>query len=1028
MVRLTRFLAKRWQLMAALILMLAILAIQAVIAIPKSEDPIIRFPFANTVVVLPGANAEQMEQLVTIPIEQAVRRIEDVKEIYSESFDGVVNIGIEFKWGVDSAAKFDEVVREVNAIRGSLPQGVAAIEFIRADSSLANVAQLAITAPGAAPRRVEGLATDLRDALERVPGVQRSEIWGTAPSEIQVQLDLDRLVAARLAPTAVVQALRSQGLTPTIGALDAGSRRLNVQQPGRFRSLEDIRALPLTREGAAVLTLGSVAAVQWAAAEQRHLTRLNGREAVFVSVKADLNADIFAVQRGVTAVVDDFTTRLPPGAMIHWPFDQSRNVSGRLEQLGRDMLIAVLIVLLTLLPLGLRPSLIVMLSIPFSLALGVLLLDLLGFSLNQLSIAGFILALGLIVDDSIVVIEIIVRRMNEGLSAGEAAIRGMGEISMAVIGCTATVILAFLPLLFLPDSAGGFIRSLPAAVLVAVIASLIAALTVIPFLAGKLLRRQDSAGSNRLLTVVLGAIHRVYSPVVAWALANPTRTIAGSLLLVVATLPLVARLGFSLFPESDIPQFMIEVEAQQGASLAETDRAIRHAEAVLARRSDLDWYLANTGRGNPQVYYNFAPQRVRTTTGALFVSFKAWDADDSPRALDQIRTDLGQFPGARFTVRRFVNGPPVDAPIVVRLIGQDLATLEQLSQKVAEVVDSVAGVRDIDNRQAIRQLDIDLRLDADRVGLLGITPGSIDQLLAIAVSGQPVASYYDTRGQGYPVVVKAGPDPTFQASQLDRLYTWTPAGLAVPLATLVTPQLRSGPPQINRLQQERLLVIRGYAEPGYQPVDLALEIKDRLDRISLPAGYRISLGGQAEAAANSFGGLGPTVIITLFGIAIVLLLEFRGFGQALVVAFVIPFGVAGGIVALWIAGLPLSFTAAIGFITLIGIEIKNSILLVDLANTLRDRGMELMAAAIQAGEERFLPVLLTSLTAIGGLVPLIAEQSGLYSPLAIVIAGGLVSSTVIARIVTPVAYVALERRRDAKVARPQAPALTGATP
>jgi multidrug efflux pump subunit AcrB len=1024
MMALAAFLSKRWQLMVALMAMLAIMGINATIEITKSEDPIIRFPFANTVVVVPGANAAQMEQTVTIPIEKAIRRIEDVKEIYSESFDGVANIGVEFKWGVDSQAKFDEVVREINAIRASLPPTVQAIEFIRADSSLANVAQLAIVAPGTEVRRIESLAVDLRDAIERLPGVQRAEIWGIPPSEVHVVPDFNRLAAARLSPSDIVSAIRSQGLSTAIGTAESTDRRFNVQQSGRFKSLEDVRDIALTRVGDSVVKLGGVADVRWSNAETRHITRLNRQPVAFVSVKAELNADIFAVKSRVAQTVEGFKSRLPASAHIVVPFDQSRNVTERLGQLARDMMLAIVIVLLTLLPLGFRASLIVMASIPFSLMLGMLALHHTGFSLNQLSIAGFVLALGLIVDDSIVVIEIIVRRINAGMEPVAAAIQGMGEINAAVIGCTATVVLAFLPLLFLPDSAGGFLRSLPAAVLATVIASLIASLTVIPFLAGKLLRPNTGTDGNRILVVTLAAIHRFYAPLLSLAMRFPRRTIIIALGAVGLSFLLVPKLGFSLFPESDTPQIMIEVESQQGAGLRETDRAVAFAEKVLAARNDLDWVMANVGRGNPQVYYNFAPQRLRTTTGALFVSFREWDPKRSPQALEEIQAALLAYPGARFTVRRFVHGPPIDAPIVVRVIGKDFETLDALAARAVSVLSSTPGVRDIDNRQAIRQIDFDPQPDAERAGLLGVKPGAIDQLLTVALSGQTAATYYDLSGQAFPIVVRSSSDDFFPATALAGLRVWTATGQAVPLSSLVKMKLSSVPSQITRYQQERVIVIRAYAKTGYLPVDLARSVEARLRMIPVPAGYSYQMGGQAKAATSSFGGLAPVLIVTLFGIAIILLVEFGGFGQALVVAFVIPFGVAGGILALWIFGESLSFTAAIGLVTLIGIEIKNSILLVDLANKLRTvDGLSLQEAVLRAGEERFLPVLLTSMTAIGGLIPLIIDHSGLYSPLAIVIAGGLVSSTLIARIITPVAYLLLEQpgeMRSRRVASTQA--------
>jgi multidrug efflux pump subunit AcrB len=424
--------------------------------------------------------------------------------------------------------------------------------------------------------------------------------------------------------------------------------------------------------------------------------------------------------------------------------------------------------------------------------------------------------------------------------------------------------------------------------------------------------------------------------------------------------------------------------------------------------------MSNTGQGNPRVYYNFAPQRLRTTTGALFISFKAWDPARGPAVIDRLRSELAHYPAAKFSVRRFENGPPIDAPIVVRVIGKELATLDALADRVVATIRSTQGTRDVDNRQSVRQIDLDFDVDQAKIGLLGVAPGAVDQSLSIVINGAKAADFYDTSGQSFPVVVRALSDNHFATADLSKLYVWNAKGAAIPLDQIVRVGFTTAPSQITRYQQERVIIIRAYAQPGFLPVDLARKIEGKLATIDLPSGYRFQLGGQAEAATASFSGLGVTLLVAVFGILIVLLWEFGSFSQAMVVAFVIPFGVSGGLIALWIAGYSLSFTAAIGFVALIGIEIKNSILLVDLANQLRSAGTELRVAVIRAGEERFLPVLLTSLTAIGGLIPLILEKSALYSPLAVVIAGGLVSSTLVARIVTPVVYLLLVGRSESE--------------
>ncbi|MBI1185989.1 MAG: MMPL family transporter [Alphaproteobacteria bacterium] len=1003
----TRFFVERWQFTLVMFGLLIALGAAAIVAIPKSEDPITRFPFVGVVVVLPGADAEQMERLVAIPLEQAMNGIEDVVAINSSSRAGVTSLGIEFVYGVDPERKFDEVVRELNVVRPNLPDGVTLARADRRNPAQANVVQMALVSEDASFRQMESYARGLRDAIERAPGVQQAEIWGAPPTEVRVSADIDRLAAYRLPLTAVADALRREGADVPIGAVEAGGRRLNVEATGGFDSLEEIRRVVLRVADGVIVTVGDVSDVAWANDQRAHITRYNGQRAVIVTARAKLGETVFDVIRGVRGEVDDFAERLPENITLERGFDQAETVAHRLSTLGRDFCIAILLVLVTLLPLGFRASLVVMMSIPLSLAIGVFALNMLGYSLNQLSIAGFVLALGLLVDDSIVVTENISRRLREGLPPRDAAIAGVSEINIAVIGCTATLLLAFVPLMALPEAAGDFIRSLPVAVVVTITASLVVSLTIIPFLASRMLPKSAAGKSNAVLDAVMGAIHTFYRPALHVALQRPLLTVIVGLAVSIASLGLIPRLGFSLFPENDSPYFMVDVELPEGAAISETDKAVRHADAVLGAHEEIGWRFANSGRGNPQVYYNLFPEEQRSNIGQIYARFEHWEAGDGHALLERIRDELNVFPGAKFTVRRFENGPPIEAPIAVRIRGADLAALGEIAGAVERIVLETPGTRDVSNPLAARLVDLDMNIDIAAASLRGVPPGAVDDALRIAVGGATVASYRDPVGDAYPIVLRAPRDDALPASALQRLFVWTESGAAAPLSEVADPRFTSGPARIDRYKRERTVTVEAYTQPGYLTSRVTADVAGRLAAIDLPPGYAIEFGGQAEAQSESFGGLGPAIMIAMFGIIAVLLLEFKSFAASAVVAFVIPFGVMGGLIALFLAGQSLSFTAVIGFVALIGIEIKNSILLVEFANQERARGATLKDAIEKAGEVRFLPVLLTSLTAIGGLTPLVLENSPLYSPLALVIIGGLVSSTLVARIVTPAMYLLL---------------------
>jgi multidrug efflux pump subunit AcrB len=1009
----TRFFVDRWQFSAVLFTLLVALGIGAIFSIPKSEDPITEFPGVAIAVILPGADAEQMERLVAIPIEDQINAIEDAREIRSASRAGLAVINVEFEWGADAEEKFGEVVREINVVRPTLPDGVVDIRMRRYNPAQAAIVQMALTSDDASFRQLEAYAKGLRDALERAPGVQQADVWGAPPAEVRVAANLDQLAAYRLPLAALADALQREGVDTPIGAVEAGGRRFNVQSSGSFDSLDEIRRVALRAQNGSLVTVGDVAEVSWANDERSHITRFNGERAVFISAQARLGESIFDVIAGVRPRVDAFEQSLPENIQLQRGFDQSETVTHRLGNLARDFAIALALVLLTLLPLGFRASIVVMVSIPLSLAIGVVAIQELGYSLNQLSIAGFVLALGLLVDDSIVVTENIARHLRQGMTPRDAAIAGVSEINIAVIGCTATLLLAFVPLMALPEGAGAFVRSLPVAVVTTIIASLFVALTIIPFLASRLLPRSDSGHSNALLDGVMGAIHNIYRPALHVALAHPRKTVFAGLAAFLLSLGLIPQLGFSLFPENDSPYFLVDIETPQGSAVSETDAAVVFAERVLASHPEIDWRFANSGRGNPQIYYNEIPPEQLSNQGQIYARFHEWRREEGMGVIAEIREQLDQYPRARMNLRRFANGPPIEAPIAVRINGPDLAALGELAGEVERIIRETPGARDVSNPMSERLIDLDLNIDDAAAALRGVQAGAIDHTLRIAIAGLPVAQFRDPAGDAFPVVLRAPRENTLPVTALDRLYIWNGQGGATPLAEIARPTMESGPASIDRVQRERTATVTAYTEPDYLISGVTADVAQRLEALRLPAGYSVSFGGEAEAQARSFGGLGPAILIAIFGVLAVLLLEFGTFAVTGVVAFVIPFGIMGGLIALWLGGESLSFTAIIGFVALIGIEIKNSILLVEFANQARARGVPLREAIETAGEVRFLPVLLTSATAIGGMTPLLLEDSPLFSPIAMVLIGGLISSTLIARIITPAMYLLLAPKDEA---------------
>jgi multidrug efflux pump subunit AcrB len=1003
--RIWAFCVRRWQFTLVMFGLLAAVGVNSLLNIPRSEDPEFHVPIPTVVAVYPGADPVDMERLVVQPIEDAINELDDIKKIDSRSMDGVGVIQPEFSWDTDPDKKYDEVVREVNRIRGDLPAGLASLEVRKAGSGLVNIVQFALVSEDASYRELHQLAKDLSDSIETVPGVRRSEFWAVPEPEVRIAIDLERMGRSGVTLAQVEQSVRGGNATVPGGAVDVGLRKYNIKTSGGYDSLDEIAETIVASRGGRVVKLRDVAEVSWEDTEERYVGRYNGRRAVFVTANAKDAVNVFQVRDGIYSKVQAFEQRLPEGITIERGFDQSRNVSHRLTRLGIDFAIAIGLVSLTLLPLGLRAATVVMISIPLSLSIGLSVLYFTGFSLNQLSIAGFVLALGLLVDDSIVVVENIARFLRAGHTRFEAAIAATDQIALAVLGCTATLLFAFLPLLFLPEGAGKFIRSLPAAVLYTVLASLFVALTVIPFLASRILRPEGEAGEgNRALKALMSVIHRVYSPALRVALANPRRTLLAALAFVAGSLALVPLIGSSLFPPADIPQFRITIEASDGASLADTDRALRFVEDELARHPEIRHWFANLGHGNPRVYYNIFPEETNANVAEVFAELHEFDPRRSPALYEELRGKFADFPGARILVESYRNGPPINAPIEVAISGPDLGQLRELAEETAVLIESTPGTRDVENPMRRLRTDLDLRIDTQKAALLGVAPVEADRTVRAAVAGLGAGKFREADGDEYDITLRLPMNGRQTLDALNLIEVASVSGRPVPLRQISSPEFTADVSLIERHDRERQVVLSAYPAAGYNTGKVTRAVFERLGEIELPAGYAFRAGGEAEAQQESFGGMGTAVLVAVFGILAVLILEFGSFRSMLIVAGVIPLGVAGGLLALLATGYTLSFTAMIGLIALIGIEIKNSILLVDFTNQLREQGVPLDEAIERAGEVRFLPILLTSATAIGGLLPLAVQGSGLYSPLAIVIIGGLLSSTLLGRLATPVMY------------------------
>jgi multidrug efflux pump subunit AcrB len=573
-----------------------------------------------------------------------------------------------------------------------------------------------------------------------------------------------------------------------------------------------------------------------------------------------------------------------------------------------------------------------------------------------------------------------------------------------VLGCTATLIFAFLPLMFLPGMAGKYMRVLPSSVTFIVLGSLFVALTIIPFIASLVFKANVDPRGNVVLRGFHRGINFTYGRALTWSLRHPLLTASSAALFFLCSLFLVKLIGFSLFPKAGIPQFLITVETPRGSNIAETDRAVKFVESVLSERPEINYYMSNIGKGNPMIYYNSFQKSEQSILGEVMCELKIKYLPEIENIIDDVRDTLNSYVNARIYVNEFENGMPVDAAIAMRVIGNNLDSIKYYAGRIEDIIRETEGTTYIKNPLSQSLTDIKVTINTEKAGMFGIPAIEIDRTIRLALAGINVGKYRTAEGKEYSINVRLSDENSNNLEKLDRIYVSSLSGAQVPLSQLAGVEFSDSPTLIQHYNVERSITVSSSVESGYNTDRVTKQILERIEKLRLPEGFKLIPAGEIESRQESFGGIGTAILVAIFGIFAILILEFRTFKSTLIVLSVIPLGIIGGLLMLFITGYTLSFAAAIGFVALIGIEIKNSILLVDFTNQLREQGTPLDEAILRAGEIRFLPVLLTTLTSIGGLIPIALSHSGLYSPLACVIIGGLITSTLLARLVTPVMY------------------------
>ena len=1009
--RLPALAIRNYQFTVVMVLLLTLIGLVSFMTMPRSEDPPVDAPGVRVIVVYPGASPADIESLVIDPLEDEINELEDLKTIESTAQDGLGEVAVEFLAGEDPDDAYDEVNQAVNRVRDDLPDGVIALETFKFSTADVIIYQTALMSETASYAALEREAEKLEKLFERVGGVMQSDTWAYPESEVRVGLDLEKMRELGINLDRVIGAVQSSSQNIPGGSVDLGSRRFNIQTSGDYETLDDIRRTIVSTAGGRAIYLDDLSDVELDYEDDTHRGRFNGARSVFVTVAQREGTNIYDVMAGLHEVAGTFEGDLPEGITMATVFDQSTSVRTRVNGFFSNLFQGVILVgLVILLALGLRASAIVVLAIPLSILIAIGWVDLTGYGIQQMSIVGLVVALGLLVDNAIVVTENVARFQAKGMTRLKAAIEGTKEVGWPVVAATVTTVLSFVPIVLMQSDSGTYIRSMPVTVIYALLASLLISLTVTPFLASRLLKPsagEASAASSKTRAPLLEkmlrrAVEGPYRRLLKRALDHPWIVLAIAFATFVGSLMLFPLVGVSLFPKAEKPLFYIDVEMADGASLDRTDEGVRYVESILAGRDEVSGYAANVGRDNPRFYYNVLPRSKKSNIGQVLVS--THDAEEMPGLIRELKADFTNVPGMDINIKELENGPPIEAPIAIKVIGPELDIIKQLAGEVEDIIAGVEGTENITNPLSKPKTDLHVRINRDKAGLLGVPLIEIDRTVRASMAGLSVASYRDESGEEHDVVVRLPLEERPTMSDFDRISVASFMGESIPLRQVADVEMKAVPTRIDHYNLERTAMVTSYVQEGYSEFELTDQILEQLETFDWPAGYNYYVAGKLEAQQESFAGMTAALVAALLGIFGVLVLQFRSFSQPLIIIVAVPLAIIGSIPALLIAGFTFSFSAFIGLTSLVGIVVNNSIILVDYANKLIASGKSIVAAVAEAGETRFSPIVLTTLTTIGGLLPLTLTQSSMWSPMGWVIIGGLIASTGLTLIVVPVLY------------------------
>jgi len=999
--------------------MVVSVGIHAFLKMQRTEDPTITIRTGLVAALYPGATSEQVEKQVTKTLERHIFKFPEVRKekTFSTSRPGLVIINVELEDNVKNSDVFWAKLRhELNVVKSTeLPEGIKGPVV---DSDFGDTVAMLIAVHGKryGYRELRDFADKIHDEMRTVREVGKLVTYGNQGEEVWITSSLERMAQYFADPRQVINALQQRNAIQSAGRFDADETKVPMRTTGIFNTENEIRnvLVDVSKEGHPSY-IKDFANVERRYEDPNFMVRYDGDPCLLLSVEMQKGKNIVELGASLDKVFQRLKVLLPPDVQLDLVANQPGVVKERITKLSHEFLLAIIsVVVVTIVLLPLRVALIAALAIPVTLCGTLGVMNTLGIALHQVSIAALIMVLGIVVDDAIVIADNYVELLDRKVPKSEASWRCASDVLVPVLTATVTIIGSFLPLLILTGETGEFIMALPITVSLALAVSFIVAVMLTPMLCRTFIKKglhdHDAAESHgKEKKSLLDRLQEKYGLLINIFMARKWLAFSLAGCAIVFGVALFAFVPQQFFPSAERNQFVIDVWMPQGTRIEATDAVMGRIEKALGATKGIAHYAAFVGQSAPRFYYNVNPQQPDGAYGQFIVNTES--VEETTKLVRKLRPSLAALaPEAMVIVKELQQGKRMEAPIEVRIAGDDIEELKRLGDKVQEVLTNAPISQYVYRDYFNDSYMLDVEVNNELANRLGITDASVSNTLAGAFDGAPVSTFWEGDRA---VTIKLRLDPASRSNFADIGNTYLNSNLTrarVPLRAVATLAPEWQTSRIVRRNGVRTLTIRAYVKPGYYASKLLEQVIPRIKAIQLPIGYRIDFGGEKENQDETFPEMLVALAISLVAIFLVLLVQFRTISEPLVVMASIPLTLLGAVCGLLITHNPFGFTAFMGMISLCGIVVRNGIILVDYCNERLAEGETLEQAARDAGARRLRPIFLTTMAAAVGVTPMILSGSSLWSPLASVIAFGLIFSMFFTLLVIPVLFVVVKSR------------------